>query len=46
MSPVRCSIKVQVGGRQGGGNQDVDDVIIIIYRLVPDYVVGKSASHR
>ena len=30
----------------GEENQHIDDVIITIYRLVPDYVVGRSASLR
>ena len=29
----------------GEENQHVDDVIITIYGLVPDYVVGRLASH-
>ena len=26
--------------------EDVDDVIISIFGIVPDYIVGRSASHR
>jgi len=30
----------------GEENQQVDDVIITIYRLVPDYIVGRSAERK
>jgi len=39
MRSVHHSIKV------GEEMQDVDDVIISIYGLAPDYVVGSLASH-